>query len=133
MAKDGMKRRAFFSADPTYAAVLGRFNREAREARKKDEAMKPFRVLATVVKIIKIAGYRIIGDLKIQNVKTGEVYISRHLKKEEKPCPKMKESENLGFLHFGGGNVSVMCEKCRYVGPMGNGKDDAVNKWNKEE
>ena len=132
MAKDGMKRRVFFGSDPTYAAVLGRFNREAREARKKDEAMKPFRVIATVVKIIKIAGYRIIGDLKIQNVKTGEVYISRHLKKEEKPCP-ICGSENLGFLHFGGGNVSVMCEKCRYVGPMGNGKDDAVNKWNKEE
>lgn len=83
MAKDGMKRRVFFGSDPTYAAVLGRFNREAREARKKDEAMKPFRVIATVLKIVKIAGYRIIGDLKIQNVKTGETYISRHVRKEE--------------------------------------------------
>lgn len=35
MAKDGMKRRVFFGSDPTYTAVLGRFNREAREARKK--------------------------------------------------------------------------------------------------
>lgn len=42
--------------------------------------MKPFRVLATVVKIIKIAGYRIVGDLKIQNIRTGETYISRHVK-----------------------------------------------------
>jgi hypothetical protein len=86
MAKSGMMRRVYTNKDPTYAEVLGRFRREerkAREARKKDEAMKPFRVLATVVKIIKIAGYRIVGDLKIQNVKTGETYISRHVQKEE--------------------------------------------------
>lgn len=83
MAKDGMKRRAFFSADPTYAAVLGRFRREERKAREHKEAVKPFRVLATVVKIIKISGYRIIGDLKIQNIRTGETYISRHVRKEE--------------------------------------------------
>lgn len=48
------------------------------------------------------------------------------------PCPCCG-SGNLGFLHFGGGNVSVICEECRYVGPMGDGKCDAVKKWNKEE
>ncbi len=40
MAKDGMKRRAFFSADPTYAAVLGRFNKEAIDFVKKIQEVK---------------------------------------------------------------------------------------------
>lgn len=83
MAKSGMMRRVYTNKDPTYADVLGRSRREERKAREHKEAVRPFRVLATVVKIIKIAGYRIVGDLKIQNIRTGETYISRHVRKEE--------------------------------------------------
>lgn len=79
MGKGGMRRGAFFNFDPTYTAVLGKFNKEAKEARKRKEAMKPFRLIATIHKLAAAAGYRIAGDLTIKNSVTGEIYISRHV------------------------------------------------------
>lgn len=79
MAKTGMNRRAFYNSDPTYAAVLGKFNKEAKEARERKEAMKPFRVMATIHKLASVAGYRIAADLVLMDRETGETYVSKHV------------------------------------------------------
>lgn len=44
-------------------------------------------------------------------------------------CPKCGEGDT-GYLHFGNGEVSVLCKKCGFVGPMGHGGQEAVKKWN---
>lgn len=79
MAKDGMKRCVYFASDPTYEAVLGKFNREYREAKEKQEAMKPWRLIATIHKLARVAGYKICGDLIIRDAKSGDVFKSRHV------------------------------------------------------
>lgn len=80
MTKEGMHRNVYFNNDPTYTAVLTRFNKEAKEARQREEAMKPFRLIATIHKLATAAGYRITGRLEVQDLKTKEIYISNHVR-----------------------------------------------------
>ena len=61
----------------------GKFRKEAREAAEKKKAVAAFRVIATIRKIIRIAGYRLKADIVIQNVRTGDVYKSQT---EDKRC-----------------------------------------------
>lgn len=82
MAK-GMLRTVYYHQDPTFERVWGKFRKEAREAAEKKKAVAAFRVIATIRKIIRIAGYRLKADIVIQNVRTGEVYRSQT---EDKRC-----------------------------------------------
>lgn len=74
MAKKGMTRQGYFNSDPTYTAVLARFNREAKETKKREEAVKPWRVFAMVQYVLRQAGYELYGDLRILELNTGKVY-----------------------------------------------------------
>lgn len=76
MARDGMKRSAYCQGDPTYNAVLGKWRREQRLAREQKRAMMPIRVLGVVRLLIKEAGYKLISDIEIMDVKTGNRYKS---------------------------------------------------------
>lgn len=75
MAK-GMMRTVYYHQDPTFEKVLGKLRKEAREAAEKKRAVAAFRVIATIRKIIRIAGYRLKSDIVIQNVVTGDVFRS---------------------------------------------------------
>ena len=55
MAK-GMLRTVYYHQDPTFERVWGKFRKEAKEAAEKKRAVAAFRVIATIRKIIRIAG-----------------------------------------------------------------------------
>lgn len=74
MAREGMHRGVYYGADPTYAAVVAKFRREAREAEKRGRAMAAFRVFAAVRLILHYGGYRLHGEMVIEDKKTGSVF-----------------------------------------------------------
>lgn len=76
MAKNGMRRNVFYSADPTYVSVLAKFRKEAREAERDGRAMAAFRVVAAIRLILRLGGYRLKEELVIEDAKTGAVFRS---------------------------------------------------------
>lgn len=74
MAKDGMRRDVYHHKDPTYEAVLAKFRKESRESAEKNRAMAAFRVFATVKLILRISGYRLLGELVIEDERSGAIY-----------------------------------------------------------
>jgi hypothetical protein len=71
-----MRRNVFYSADPTYASVLAKFRKEAREAERDGRAMAAFRVVAAIRLILRIGGYRLREELVMEDVQTGAVFRS---------------------------------------------------------
>ena len=69
MAKCGMKQYVNTHKDPTYNQALGNI--------RKEERVKAGRLLLTIRREVKEAGYEIWCDLKIRHRKTGEVYVSK--------------------------------------------------------
>ncbi len=76
MPKEGLHRTVHYHKDPTYEQVLARYQKEQREAARKNRAMTAFRVIATVRILIKKAGYQLMNDLIIADRKTGVCYTS---------------------------------------------------------
>lgn len=76
MPKEGLHRNVHYHKDPTYEQVLARYQKEQREAARKNRAMAAFRVIATVRILIKKAGYQLMNDLIIADRKTGVCYTS---------------------------------------------------------
>lgn len=76
MAKGGMKRSAYCQGDPTYNEVLGKWRREEQRAREEKRAMMPIRVMGVVRLLVKRAGYKLISDIEIVDVATGNRYKS---------------------------------------------------------
>jgi hypothetical protein len=70
----GMRRKVYYNPDPTFDSVLSKFKKEQKRAREQKRAMAAFRVIATVKKIIKIAGYELIGTLVIRDKQSGNTY-----------------------------------------------------------
>ena len=67
--KDGMSPGVARHSDPTFEAVLAKFQKEEREAKRKHESMAAFRIFATIRELVRRAGYRIIGAVCLQNEK----------------------------------------------------------------
>lgn len=67
MAK-GMLRTVYYHQDPTFERVWGKFRKEAREAAEKKRAVAAFRVIATIRKIIRIAGYRLKAGIGLRRI-----------------------------------------------------------------
>lgn len=76
MAKGGMKRSAYCQGDPTYNEVLGKWRLEERRAREEKRAMMPIRVMGVVRLLIKRAGYRLVSDIEIEDMTTGNRFKS---------------------------------------------------------
>lgn len=74
MGKTGMSRRAYLNRDPTYYAAKGNIDREERDKR---IAVK---LVEKVSGIMAAAGYRIVSDLVIEKVRTGNKYIFHKVK-----------------------------------------------------
>lgn len=74
MAKEGLHKGVYHHGDPTYEAVVAKFRKEAREAAARNRAMTAFRVFAAVRLIVKLAGYRLRGEIIIEDERRGAVY-----------------------------------------------------------
>ena len=74
MAKQGMNRMVFYNGDPTFDAVVGKFRKEAREASERGQSMKAFRVFAAIRIMMKIAGYKLMSEIVIEDVRTGNIF-----------------------------------------------------------
>lgn len=74
MGKTGMSRRAYLNKDPTYYAAKGNIDREERD---KQTAV---RLVEKISWILSAAGYRIVNDLVIEKVRTGNKYIFHKVK-----------------------------------------------------
>lgn len=83
MGKEGMHRTTHFRGDPTYDAVVARFNKEAQEAKQKAESMKPFRVFATIRAIIRKAGYKLMSEIILEDSK-GRIFRHGHGREHER-------------------------------------------------
>lgn len=75
MMAEGMKRSVYFHGDPTFDSVVAIFKEEAREARRKNQAMKSYRVFAAMLAMLRVSGYRLSGTVTIVDKKTGDVYV----------------------------------------------------------
>lgn len=78
MGKTGMNRRAYLNKDPTYYAAKGNIDREERDKR------MVVKLVEKISWILSAAGYRIVNDLVIEKVRTGNKYIFHKIKKEGK-------------------------------------------------
>lgn len=82
MAKTGMKQYVNTHKDPTYSQALGNLRKENR-LESKDVQMTAARLMLTIRKEAKAAGYEIWCDLKIRHRKSGAVYVSKSRYLEE--------------------------------------------------
>lgn len=76
MPKEGLHRNVHYHSDTTYEQVLAKYQKEQKEAARKNRAMTAFRVIATVRILVKKAGYQLMNDLVIADRKTGVCYTS---------------------------------------------------------
>lgn len=76
MPKEGLHRNVHYHGDPTYEQVLAKYQKEQREAARKNRAMTAFRFIATIRILVKKAGYQLMNDLIIADRKTGVRYTS---------------------------------------------------------
>ena len=102
MGKRGLSRRAAAAPDPTYAAVLGRLKKEARQqekaakeanakekaAKRKERAAIGFTCIKAVRFYLRANGYELAEDLVIRDKYSGNVL--RSIVPEAKQAAKAK-------------------------------------------
>lgn len=76
MSKAGMRRNVYFHSDPTFDAVWAKWRKEEREAKKEERSMIPLRVMGIIRLFVKRAGYQLLSDIEIMDVKSGDKFRS---------------------------------------------------------